>query len=166
MTPQTYCPICAAALTAGAEFCGTCGTRVASAQPASSGVAGGDYAGFWIRLLAFIIDVLILSIPYAVIEVMLEGTGAQLLLRLLIGALYYVGFWVVNDGATPGKMALGMRVVMVNGGSIDAGPALLRWIGYYVSAIIFFIGYIMIAFTREKRGLHDDMAGTVVIKTR
>jgi uncharacterized RDD family membrane protein YckC len=166
MTPQTYCPICAAALTAGAEFCGSCGTRVASAQPASSGVAGGDYAGFWIRLLAFIIDVLILSIPYAVIEVMLEGTGAQLLLRLLIGALYNVGFWVVNDGATPGKMVMGIRVVMVNGGSIDAGPALLRWIGYYVSAIIFFIGYIMIAFTREKRGLHDYMAGTVVIKTR
>jgi uncharacterized RDD family membrane protein YckC len=92
--------------------------------------------------------------------------GARIILGLLIGATYHIGFWVGADGATPGNMALGIRVRMADGGEIEPGAAIIRYIGYYVSAVIFFIGFIMIAFTPQKRGLHDYMAGTVVIKTR
>ncbi|MFB3053302.1 MAG: RDD family protein, partial [Dehalococcoidia bacterium] len=67
---------------------------------------------------------------------------------------------------THGKMAVGIKITTVDGADIDFGRALLRYIGYLASTIILFIGYLMIAFTREKRGLHDYIAGTVVIKTR
>jgi len=118
------------------------------------------------RFVAAIIDALILLIPYVPIELWVDGTASQLLLRVLIGALYNVGFWVANDGATPGKMVMGMKIVMVDREPIEVGPAFLRWIGYYISFLTLGIGYILIAFTPQKRGLQDYIAGTVVIKTR
>jgi uncharacterized RDD family membrane protein YckC len=173
MTLQTFCPACGAALTAGAQFCGNCGTRLApvgqtapAAVGPAAGVPGVVYAGFWIRFVAFIIDSIILTVIQIPISLIIEGTGVLLLMGLLVGIVYDVGFWVANDGATPGKMALGIKVRMANGEPIDVGPALLRYVGLYLSALILLIGYIMIAFTPQKRGLHDYIAGTVVVKTR
>lgn len=170
MTLQTFCPVCGAALTAGAQFCGNCGTRLSPAGPAAA-TAGApavdfEYAGFWMRLVAFIVDSVILTVIEFPITIIIEGIGARFLIGLLVGIVYHVGFWVANDGATPGKMAMGIKVQMASGGPIDVGPALLRYVGYYVSAFILLIGYIMIAFTPQKRGLHDYIAGTVVVKTR
>jgi uncharacterized RDD family membrane protein YckC len=175
MTLQTFCPVCGAALTAGAQFCGNCGTRLTPGRPAAPAVGGPAagvpgatvvYAGFWIRFVAFIIDSIILTVIQIPISLIIEGTGVLLLMGLLVGIVYDVGFWVANDGATPGKMALGIKVQMTNGDPIDVGPALLRYLGYYVSAFVLLIGYIMIGFTPQKRGLHDYIAGTVVVKTR
>ena len=170
MTLQTFCPVCGAALTAGAQFCGNCGTRLSPAGPAAPSAGapevGFGYAGFWMRLVAFIVDSVILAVIEFPITLIIEGIGARFLVGLLVGIVYNVGFWVANDGATPGKMAMGIKVQMANGEPIDVGPALLRYVGYYVSAFILLIGYIMIAFTPQKRGLHDYIAGTVVIKTR
>jgi uncharacterized RDD family membrane protein YckC len=170
VTLQTFCPVCGAALTAGAQFCGNCGTRLTPAGPqAPQGgalTAGVEYAGFWMRLIAAIIDGVILFIIDVPISFLIEGTGARFLIGLLVGIVYHVGFWVANDGATPGKMAMGVKVQMANGEPIDVGPALLRYVGLWVSFILLGIGYIMIAFTPQKRGLHDYIAGTVVVKTR
>jgi uncharacterized RDD family membrane protein YckC len=170
MALQTFCPVCGATLTTGAQFCGNCGTRLSPAGtiapgPAAS-AAGVEYAGFWIRLVAFIVDAVILTVIDILITLIIEGAGARFLIGLLIGIVYDVGFWVANDGATPGKMVMGVKVQMANGEPIDVGPALLRYLGYYVSAILLGIGFFMIAFTPHKRGLHDYIAGTVVIKTR
>ena len=118
------------------------------------------------RLVAFIVDAVILTVIGVFISLIIEGSGARFLIGLLVGIVYDVGFWVGNDGATPGKMAMGVKVQMANGEPIDVGPALLRYLGYYVSAFIFGIGFLMIAFTPQKRGLQDYIAGTVVIKTR
>jgi uncharacterized RDD family membrane protein YckC len=167
MTLQTFCPNCGAALIAGAEFCGSCGARVSGAAgPTPSAAAAGEYAGFWIRLVASIIDGIILNVIGLIFGLVLEGIGARILIGILVGIAYSIGFWVANNGQTPGKMAVGIRVQMENGEPIDIGPALLRYVGYYVSAIILFIGFIMIAFTPQKRGLHDYIAGTVVVKAR
>jgi uncharacterized RDD family membrane protein YckC len=170
MTLQTFCPVCGSALTAGAQFCGNCGTSLSPAGPAAPAPGapevGVEYAGFWMRLVASIVDFVILTVIGVFIGLIIEGIGARFLIGLLVGIVYDVGFWVANDGATPGKMAMGIKVRMANGEPIDVGPALLRYVGYYVSAFILLIGYIMIAFTPQKRGLHDYIAGTVVIKTR
>ena len=173
MTVQTFCPVCGAALTPGAQFCGNCGTRLtpggtpAPAAPAAGvPTAGVEYAGFWIRFVGFIIDSIILTVIEIPISLIVDGIGARFLIGLLVGIVYHVGFWVANDGATPGKMAMGIKVQMANGEPIDVGPALLRYVGLYISALILLIGYIMIAFTPQKRGLHDYIAGTVVVKTR
>jgi uncharacterized RDD family membrane protein YckC len=170
MTLQTFCPVCGAALTAGAQFCGNCGTRLSPAGQAVPAAGAPDvgleYAGFWMRLVASIIDSIILIVIEISISLIIEGAGARFLIGLLVGIVYHVGFWVANDGATPGKRAMGVRVQMANGEPIDVGPALLRYIGLWVSFLIFGIGYLMIAFTPQKRGLHDYIAGTVVVKTR
>lgn len=166
-TGSRACPRCGSAVEAGAEFCGNCGTRMSAAgQAAGSAALGVSYAGFWMRLVAFIIDGIILNVIGIIVGLIAGSVAIQLVLGILIGAAYNVGFWLANDGATPGKMALGIKVQMENGEPLDVGPAVLRWVGYYVSALILLIGFIMIAFTPQKRGLHDYIAGTVVVRTR
>jgi len=161
------CPRCGTPVPDGAAFCGYCGAPVSGAGPGAAGiVAGVEYAGFWMRFAAFIIDAIILNVIGLVVGLIADDFGARLALGVLIGAAYDIGFWVAADGATPGKMALGIKVRMENGDPIDVGRAFLRWIGYYVSAFILLIGFIMIAFTPQKRGLHDYIAGTVVVKAR
>ena len=122
------------------------------------------YAGFWIRFVAWLIDGIILIIPNIIIGLVVESP-ASILLQFTIGIVYTIGFWTA-EGATPGKMAIGLRITTVEGEPIDFGKAVLRYIGYFVSGITLGIGYLMIAFTRDKRGLHDLIDGTVVIQTR
>lgn len=149
------CPSCGQRAPAGAGFCSECG-RVLSAVV---------YAGFWMRLLAAIIDGLILLIPNIVVTAAVTDPVARFLIQLIIGLAYTVGFWTAQ-GATPGKMAVGIEITTAAGEPIGFGTALLRYIGYLASTITLLIGYLMIAFTPQKRGLHDYIAGTVVIKTR
>ena len=74
--------------------------------------------------------------------------------QVFLNATYTIGFWI-GQGATPGKMAVGVKVVMANGHPIEFGAACLRYVGYIACALTLGIGYLMIAFTAEKRGLHD-----------
>ncbi len=147
------CPSCGQSAADDAKFCPGCGH-----------VLGGvEYAGFWIRFAAYIIDFIILLIPGIVLQLAVEAPAGNLL-SFAVGLVYTIGFWVAQ-GATPGKMAVGIKITTVDGEPIDFGKALLRYVGYIASALILLIGYLMIGFTREKRGLHDYIAGTVVIKT-
>ncbi len=148
------CPSCGQSAAADAKFCPGCG-RVLS---------GVEYAGFWIRFASYIIDAIILFVVGIVLAIAVGGTSGAVL-QFAVGVVYTIGFWIAQ-GATPGKMAVGIRITTVDGGDIDFGRALLRYVGYIASAIILLIGFLMIGFTREKRGLHDYIAGTVVIKTR
>ena len=156
------CPACGRYANEGAKFCGHCRFQFRADAPGQGEMV---YAGFWIRFLAFIIDRFILFGVSIVIGLFVSNVVNALFLELFLAAVYSIAFWV-GQGATPGKMAVGVKVVMANGDPIDFGPALLRYFGYWVSGLIFGIGYLMIAFTAEKRGLHDNIAGTVVIKTR
>ena len=148
------CPSCGQPTPADAGFCPGCG-RVLSAVV---------YAGFWIRFLAWLIDLVILFIPSIVLALAVEGL-AGFLLQVAIGLVYRVGFWAAQ-GATLGQKAVGVEITTVDGEPIGSGRAILRYIGYFVSWITLGIGFLIIAFNREKRGLHDYIAGTVVVKTR
>lgn len=148
------CPSCGQSAAADARFCPGCGQVLSSVV----------YAGFWIRFASYIIDAIILFVVSIVLAIAVEGlTG--FLLQVAVGLVYTIGFWIAQ-GATPGKMAVGIKITTVDGDDIDFGRALLRYVGYIASAIILLIGFLMIAFTGQKRGLHDYIAGTVVIKTR
>src|SRR6266511_4567063 len=114
------CPRCGKSVPVGAEFCGNCGATVSGAGPGAAGAAAGaEYAGFWMRFATFIIDAIILNVIGLVVGLIADNLGARLVLGVLIGAAYDVGFWVGADGATPGKMALGIKVRMENGDPID-----------------------------------------------
>jgi uncharacterized RDD family membrane protein YckC len=175
MTSQTYCPVCAAVVAPGAKYCESCGSRLSPEMPATAEVAeeaappavfGIDYAGFWIRLLAALVDAIPITIMSLLIQLVTEDIASGLLLRLLISATYHIGFWVAADGATPGKMAMGIKIMKTNGELIGVGTAILRYVGYFVSAAVFLLGFVMIGLSPQKRGLHDYIAQTVVVRVR
>jgi len=151
------------------------------------------YAGFWMRLLASIIDGVLLGIVNIIIlvpflglvgltaaahasDVDMDSAGAGLMIALLstylvsmlavavAGWLYFALMESSARGATLGKMALGLRVVDLNGNRIGFGKASGRYFGKIVSSAIFGIGYIMAAFTQQKQALHDIMAGCLVLR--
>jgi uncharacterized RDD family membrane protein YckC len=66
--------------------------------------------------------------------------------------------------ATLGKMAVGIKVTDEAGARISFGRAVGRYFGKFVSTIILLIGFLMVAFTEKKQGLHDKLAGTLVVK--
>lgn len=84
-------------------------------------------------------------------------------LSILVNIAYFVFFWVWR-GQTPGKMLLGIKVIREDGSKVTVGVALLRYLGYIVSAAVLFIGFIWIAFDSRKQGFHDKMAETYVVR--
>jgi len=76
----------------------------------------------------------------------------------------YATFFIGKYAATPGKMACKLKVVTSDGGQVSYARAFGRYFAEFLSAIIFFIGYIMAAFDEEKRALHDRICDTRVIK--
>ena len=141
--------------------------------------AGPDhvaYGGFWIRVLAYLIDGILLTIVYGIVARLLgidifESDWRHYdplgnLLSLVIGWLYFALLESSERGATVGKMVMGLRVVTSDGQRLSFVNATGRYFAKILSAIILCIGFIMIAFTDKKRGLHDIIAGTLVIKTR
>lgn len=136
-----------------------------------------NFAGFWIRVLAYIIDI----IPLAIIGVLLAlvsgeplidadpeaaSAGFTDLIGLIVGIAYFVGFESSSYQATPGKMALGLIVTDSDGRRISPMRAAGRYFAKILSGLILLIGFIMVAFTERKQGLHDMIAGTLVVKGR
>ncbi len=143
----------------------------------------GKPAGFWIRLAAYLVDGVILSLPMLIaVGIMVPLTfqsvesGAEpnpliFLLPSLGGAvmflvsiLYPIFFWT-RRGATPGKILFGLVIETMDGESpLKIGPAVIRLVGYFINSFTFGIGFLLIAFSEDKRGLHDRLADTRVVK--
>lgn len=135
-----------------------------------------EYAGFWIRFVACLVDNLIIMIiiaPYwfynyqqmAAIPVdqMPLYSAGDAILHLVIGAAV-VWFWV-KKGATPGKMLFGLQVRDAKTGQFISVPrALLRYFSYLISSVILCLGLIWVGFDKKKQGWHDKIAKTVVVK--
>ena len=127
------------------------------------GAEYADHAGFWIRFLAFIVDSFILFLVGLPFALFMHGLLALIAVRTLVGAAYTIGFWVAR-GATPGKMAMDLQIVMVDGGPVTGGKAALRYLGYFANGVPFGLGWLLVGTTQDKRGLHDHMAGTMVLR--
>lgn len=135
------------------------------------------YAGFWIRLLASLVDGLIVGIPITVVTIALvapalatNSDSAQVnaitapvqLLGLVASFGYFVYFW--STGATLGMRLVGVRVADATTlQTISPGKAVLRYLGYLVASFCCYIGLIWAAFDSRKQGWHDKIAGTVVL---
>jgi uncharacterized RDD family membrane protein YckC len=128
-----------------------------------------DYAGFGPRALAFLLDAVIVTV--VVVPVMVLGFGVQEmptensweLLVLLAVAAAAIGFWRAF-GATPGKIALGLKIVDARTGQAPGfGQFILRFLCYFVSAFPLYLGFVWAAFDRRKQGWHDKIARTIVI---
>jgi uncharacterized RDD family membrane protein YckC len=122
-------------------------------------------AGFGVRLGAYLIDIVIMLGPTGLIEFAF-GVPLGWLLGTLVNALYYIYFWS-NHAATPGKMALGLRVVSAaDGRMIDPATAILRYVGYIVSGIPLCLGFLWVIWDGNKQGWHDKIAKTAVVRIR
>jgi uncharacterized RDD family membrane protein YckC len=156
---------------------------VKQARPAK--VAHRSYpAGFFSRFQAFVIDMVILSVAQLVASAFIQmvlgffrftGLSAALenlfkdttlggAILLLFGIAYFTLSWTLV-GFTPGKAILGLKVQRQTGGKISFGRALLRFFGYWISALPVFLGFLWIIWDPKRQGWHDKIAGTNVLYT-
>jgi uncharacterized RDD family membrane protein YckC len=148
-----------------------------------------EYAGFWRRLAAMLVDVFALTVICGVVILTiapyqwfglgnLVGSGnvfneppwrmvpyliAGNVFSLAVNVAYFVGFWVWR-GQTPGKMLLGIKIVRPDNARITVSQGLLRYLGYIVSGAVILIGFIWVAFDPMKQGFHDKIAETFVVR--
>ena len=118
--------------------------------------------GFGERLVAYLIDAVILFVINVILLVVL-GPVAGRLLGFLLSIAYFVGFWTAQ-GTTPGKMAMGLRVVRQDGAPMDGSTAALRYVGYILSSIPIGLGFLWIIWDPQHEGWHDKIAKTRVVK--
>ena len=118
-----------------------------------------NYAGFWIRFVAYLIDVIIIMIP----GMLIISAGLPSLLNLILGLAYFIYFPSSEYMATPGKMALGLIITDEHGNRIGAGTAAVRYIGIIIASLPLGIGLFIIGFTEKRMGLHDMIARTRVV---
>lgn len=138
-----------------------------------------EYVGFWRRSVAYSIDAVLITVVTVTLgyliygpdyftlpesgEPSVRGTADALLTFVLPGVLV-IAFWI-RAAATPGKMAIGARIVCVQDGSPPGpGRCIGRYFAYVVSALPLGLGFLWIAFDARKQGWHDKLAGTLVVR--
>ena len=122
-----------------------------------------EYAGFWIRLGAGVIDLLVLAFAVGVIAYFFPALIIWITSGIVISLAYFLGFWVWR-GQTPGKMAAGIKIIRTDSSPIKWQCALRRFWGYIILLLTLFIGFIWVAFDERKQGVHDKIADTYVVK--
>ena len=163
------CPQCGARIHQGVDYCPNCGVE-------QEGARQSQYAGFLIRLFAFVIDQLItgflIRLFAFVIDNLITGVSVTQItifndisaLGIVVSFAYYVLFTYYR-GQTPGKMLLGLYVEDEDGKTPSLKQVLLREvIGKAISALVLLIGYLWIFWDPKKRGWHDHIGGTYVVK--
>jgi uncharacterized RDD family membrane protein YckC len=180
---EVICQNCGGAVPSDAAACPHCGrsmfapaprvieTDTPSADPAWApparlsvdlGAPSLAYGGFWIRVLASLIDSLLLLLPWYVLQRTLGPGGG--LISWVIDLLYFALMESSGSQATVGKMACGLVVTDTYGNQISFGRATGRYLAKTLSALTLFVGFAMVGWTRQKRGLHDFVAGTLVVR--
>ncbi len=135
-----------------------------------------EYAGFWIRFAAFVIDsilMMLLLIPAINVfmghNVLMTSHMLTLgfwpfLFNYVLPAAVIIVFWIAKS-ATPGKLVLQLKIVDEKTGlQPSVGQFIGRYIAYYLSTIPFMLGFFWIAIDPKKQGWHDKLAGTVVVR--
>lgn len=144
----------------------------------SIGYAEGlEYAGFWVRFSAVLIDTVLLMVITVPLLVWIYGWGyysdgkliagpADFLINWFAPAVATVLFWVLWQ-ATPGKEILSLRVIdAASGKPVSVGQGVLRYLGYFVSALAICLGFIWVGVDRRKQGWHDKIARTMVVRAK
>ncbi|RPH49921.1 MAG: RDD family protein [Desulfobacteraceae bacterium] len=138
---------------------------------------GFEYVGFWLRLIATIIDVIIITAIILPLLLAIYGKSyfdpgelikgpSDFLISYVLPAVAVIILWRYK-AATPGKMLISARIVDAK--TFDrpvTGRLIIRYFAYILSAIPFCIGFIWIAFDKKKQSWHDKLAGTVVVRPK
>jgi len=173
-----YCQKCGTYNPDGTTYCLNCGVYMPTHQ----------YAGFWKRLLAAIFDTFLVTLvggPISIILGVILGSSIGSIVGFLgrdsffpallstvfffIGGIFLILRWLYfaimessSHQATFGKELVGIKVTDINGRKISFWRATLRHFAKILSAMVYYLGYLMIGFTGKKQGLHDIIAGCLV----
>lgn len=183
-----FCSQCGANKSQEAKFCASCGTpfspgeESAVTQPATL-PKKTKLAGFWFRTLAAVIDVLLcqvatlfITMPFGFIlgfSLAITSNHSHIrsmatLMGVVLGILIQWLWFTIPESsqwqASLGKKIVGLKVTDENGERIGFAKANGRYWSKILSSLILFVGFLMIAFTEKKQGLHDKIAGTLVIR--
>lgn len=135
------------------------------------------YAGFWIRVAAALIDTIFIILITLPLLMMVYGSDYfsaasgtpvngiwDFIISYVLPAVAVIMFWIYRS-ATPGKMMVKVKIVDAKtGGKPSTGQCIGRYFAYYVSTLPLGLGIFWVAFDKRKRGWHDILAGTVVIR--
>ena len=177
LSADTACPRCRTVNQPGSLFCFKCGLPLDEVEPAvaqtPTAIYGTRPAGFWLRLAAWIIDAAILLVVQLTLIAAWPGIseyfGSDTFLHwvdallIVLTAIYYtvgVSVW----STTVGKRTLGMYVLRPDGARVTPPRALARHFASGISFLILGLGYLVIAFNRDKRAMHDVICDTVVVR--
>jgi uncharacterized RDD family membrane protein YckC len=134
-----------------------------------------EYAGFWIRFGAMLIDLVVMIIVLYIPLTMIYGeeywVGEQfiyglwdVMLGYIVPIIVTIWFWLRYEG-TPGKMATKLRIVdAATGNKMTTGQAIGRYFAYTIAILPLCLGLIWVGIDKKKQGWHDKLAGTVVIR--
>lgn len=141
------------------------------------------YAGFWIRVWAFIIDMVLISIISIPILSAIYGTQyfeserifesekiiegpMDFLISWVLPTIAIITFWIYR-AATPGKMAISSKIVDAQtGAQPSTGQFVGRYFAYFISILPLGLGIFWVGFDKKKQGWHDKLAGTVVVRKK
>lgn len=184
------CARCQERYEESSTFCSSCGFFLGNSAGMLPAFDLGNPGGLWIRLLAYVFDSIILAIVFSIAWPLISGESIMAywsppeaaesdlfsieywtashspfanLFRWILDTLYFTGT-IAIWATTGGKKSLGLYVIRSDGSKIGFGRALARHFAYYVSLFTLGFGFIMIAIRRDKRGLHDLICDTVVIR--
>ena len=200
-----FCPKCGKETDALGKFCQWCGADIVTNPPAipvatpeeeGEGPDVGVYAGLGRRIVAFIVDIILILLLDAVAVAVLglfrglqnlyffavqnasvesltnEGTSAALfgsivaaygIVIIVIPWLYYAGFESSRSQATPGKLLMRIVVTDLDGNKPSFARVTLRHFAKFISTLVIFLGFLMIGLTKNRQGLHDRIAGCLVL---
>nr|WP_321350674.1 RDD family protein [uncultured Methanoregula sp.] len=197
-----FCPKCGKETDASGKYCQWCGADIESV-PAAPALPPeeeetpevGMYAGLGRRFVAFIIDIILITIIGSVVIAFLSlangvkyvyfmATGVPYstlteagtldaalgpaiaafgMFLIIVPWVYFAGFESSRSQATPGKVLMHLIVTDLSGNKPTFARTTLRFFGKYISALIIFIGFLMIGLTKKRQGLHDKIAGSLVL---
>jgi uncharacterized RDD family membrane protein YckC len=189
-----FCSKCGANVPDNATFCSACGQPTGGLPVVPAGLVAVaarptvQYAGFWLRFVAWIIDRIVLQVGSWILFLpFMASLGVENLFRerpprpeeiipfvghifrfaLIALALDWLYYALLESSAwqgTLGKKALGLEVTDLQGRRISFARATGRFFGRIISGLILGIGFIMAGFTERKQALHDILAGCLVIR--
>jgi uncharacterized RDD family membrane protein YckC len=189
-----YCGKCGAEIPEGAERCSACGQTVGQSNQAGSAERSSwrprqiqvAYAGFWLRAVAFLIDLLVVVIftgppilyllgknvgTAAPLQAMMDFARGGTRQAIAINLLAEMAYWLYSASlessvwqATIGKKLLGLYVTDVNGKRVSFARASGRFVGKSLEQLTLFIGFLAAGFTARKQALHDIVAGCLVLR--
>ena len=135
-----------------------------------------EYAGFWIRTAAALIDTILMLTVIFPVFTLIYGKNYwlgeslflgfwDLLFNYVLPATVVILFWIAKS-ATPGKMLFKLIIIdEKTGGKPSVGQLIGRYLGYYVSMLPLMLGIICVGIDQRKQGWHDKLAGTLVVKS-